>query len=80
MFSLINLAIAAFILAFAFLIKHVFSDSLEEDNAFVWLVASFMLAYLVAALAMSFLNPLQEIEPLMAAQQTQEEPEPVVKL
>jgi hypothetical protein len=80
MLSIINLSIAAVILAFAFLIKHVFSESLEEDNAFVWLVASFMLAYLVAALAMSFINPLDRIAPIMAAQQTQESEEPVVRL
>jgi len=81
MFSLINLAIAAVIMGFALLIKHVFVDSLEEDDAFVWLIATFLLAYLVAAVAMSFMNPLDEIEPLMAAQQeTQEIQDPVVRL
>lgn len=81
MFSLINLAIAAVIMGFALLIKHVFMDSVEEDNAFVWLIASFLLAYLVAAIAMSFMNPLDEIAPLMAAQQqTEEIQDPVVKL
>ncbi len=81
MFSLINLAIAAVIMGFALLIKHVFVDSLEEDDAFVWLIAAFLASYLVAAVAMSFMNPLDEIAPLMAAQQeTTDIQDPVVKL
>jgi len=81
MFSLINLAIAGVIMAFALLIKHVFADRLEEDNAFVWLIATFLLSYLVAAIVMSFLNPLEEIAPLMAAQQEMQDiQDPVVKL
>ena len=81
MFSLINLAIAGVIMGFALLIKHVFMDKIEEDDVFVWLIASFLLAYLVAAIAMSFLNPLDEIAPLMAAQlETQDVEDPVVRL
>jgi len=81
MFSLINLAIAGVIMGFALLIKHVFMDKIEEDDVFVRLIASFLLAYLVAAIAMSFLNPLDEIAPLMAAQlETQDVEDPVVRL
>lgn len=82
MFSAINLAIATVILAFALLIKHVFADSVEEDETFVWLIASFLAAYLVAAVAMSFMNPLDEIAPLFAAQQeqAQDTADPMVKI
>lgn len=80
MFSFINLAIAAVILAFALLIKHYLAETIEEEKNFQFLIAGFLLAYIVAAVAMSFFNPLDEIQPLFAAQSSQEIQEMTVKL
>ncbi len=80
MFSYINLAIAAGIMGFALLIKHFFSETIEEEKPFQWLIAGFLLAYIAAAVTMSFFNPLDEIKPLFAAQNNQEIQETTVKL
>jgi len=74
------LIISTIILAFALLIKHVLAEKLEEGKTFVWLVVAFLIVYLIGALAMSFLNPLEKIQPLFAAPQTQEVQDTVVKL
>ena len=79
-----NLIIAAAILAFALLIKHFFAETLEEEQPFVYLVIAFLIAYIVGALAMSFLDPMTKIAPLFAAQQNTVQTggvmEPTVKL
>ncbi len=62
-----SLLIAGIVLAFAYLIKHVFSETLEDEKSFVWIAASFFVVYILAALAMSFLNPLDEIKSTFAA-------------
>ncbi|MDQ7814702.1 MAG: hypothetical protein RDU25_02795 [Patescibacteria group bacterium] len=65
-----SLLIAGVVLTFAYLIKHVFSDALEEEKSFVWIAASFFVVYIIAAIAMSFLNPLDDIKSTFAASGT----------
>lgn len=62
-----SLLIAGVVLLFAYLIHKVFSDALEEEKSFVWIAAAFFVVYIIAAIAMSFLNPLDEIKTTFAA-------------
>ncbi|MBI5654598.1 hypothetical protein HZC53_03035 [Candidatus Uhrbacteria bacterium] len=80
MFDLINLAIAAVIMVFALTIKHFLSDAMEEESSFVRLIAVFLVSYIVAALAMSFFNPMDRIKPILAAPKNQEIQETTVRI
>lgn len=80
MFDAINLAIAAVIMVFALAIKHFFADAMEEEGSFVRLIAVFLFSYIVAALAMSFFNPMDKIKPLLAAPKNQDIQETTVRI
>lgn len=62
-----SLLIAGIVLLFAYLIHKVFSDALEKERSFVWVATAFFVVYIIAAIAMSFLNPLDDIKTTFAA-------------
>ncbi len=74
------LIISTVVLAFAYAIKHFFADMVEDEQPFQLLIVVFLITYIIAAVAISFLNPSDAIKPLFAAQQTQEVQDTVVKL
>jgi len=55
-----TILIALAVLCFALLIKHVFSERIEEGKGFLWLVGAFFVTYIIAAGTLSYFNPTKE--------------------
>lgn len=49
--------IAILTLALALLLKYLVSDVIEEDNVFLGLIGIFLMIYVLAAVAISWMNP-----------------------
>ncbi|MFH1621037.1 MAG: hypothetical protein ABIB04_03055 [Patescibacteria group bacterium] len=50
------------VVAFAFLIKHLVGEIVEEENTFLGIIVVFMFVYATAALAINYFNPSISID------------------
>ncbi len=53
------IAIALTILALAYIIKHFVEKTVEEQNPFLMIIGIFLAIYVVAAIGVSYFNPIE---------------------